>query len=138
MPPDLDELCVRLTARDPSDRPDTAELMHVVVDEIADAAATMNEAEVNRAKTQMKAGLLMALESSGARAQQLASQIFSYGRPVPLDEIVGRVESVTVESARAAGSAMLARARPAVAALGPGKGLESAAIIVEGLKRQAA
>jgi predicted Zn-dependent peptidase len=121
-----------------TDAADIGELMRVVVDEIADAAVTINEAEVARGKTQMKAGLLMALESSGARAQQLASQIFAYGRPIPLDEIVSRIENVTVESTRAAGTALLARARPAIAALGPGKGLESAATIVESLKRRAA
>jgi predicted Zn-dependent peptidase len=121
-----------------TDAADTGELMRVVVDQIAAAAATISEAEVARAKAQMKAGLLMALESSGARAQQLASQIFAYGRPIPLEEIVGRIEAVTVESTRAAGSGLIARARPAVAALGPGKGLESAATIVESLKRRAA
>jgi predicted Zn-dependent peptidase len=109
-----------------------------VVDEIAAAASGITEEEVARAKAQMKAGLLMALESSGARAQQLASQIYAYGRPIPLEEIVGRIDGVTVESARAAGTALLARARPAVAALGPGKGLESAATIVESLRRRAA
>jgi predicted Zn-dependent peptidase len=121
-----------------TDAADTSELMRVVVDEIADAAANISEAEVDRAKAQMKAGLLMALESSGARAQQLAGQIFAYGRPIPLDEIVSRIENVTVDSTRAAGASLLARARPAVAALGPGKGLESAATIVESLKRRAA
>jgi predicted Zn-dependent peptidase len=121
-----------------TDAADTGELMRVVVDEIAAAAADIGEAEIARAKAQMKAGLLMALESSGARAQQLASQIFAYGRPIPLEEIVGRIEAVTVESARAAGTALIARARPAVAALGPGRGLESAATIVESLKRRAA
>ena len=121
-----------------TDASDTGELMRVVVDEIAAAASGITEEEVARAKAQMKAGLLMALESSGARAQQLASQIYAYGRPIPLEEIVGRIDGVTVESARAAGTALLARARPAVAALGPGKGLESAATIVESLRRRAA
>jgi len=121
-----------------TDAADSGELMRVVVDETAEAAANISEAEVARSKAQMKAGLLMALESSGARAQQLASQIFAYGRPIPLDEIVGRIEAVTVESARAAGTALIARARPAIAALGPGRGLESAATIVESLKRRAA
>jgi predicted Zn-dependent peptidase len=121
-----------------TDAADTGELMRVVVDEIAAAASGITEEEVARAKAQMKAGLLMALESSGARAQQLASQIYAYGRPIPLEEIVGRIDGVTVESARAAGTALLARARPAVAALGPGKGLESAATIVESLRRRAA
>ncbi len=121
-----------------TDAADTDELMRVVVDEIAAAAANINESEVNRAKAQMKAGLLMALESCGARAQQLAGQMFAYGRPIPLDEIVARIEAVTVASTRAAGSALIARSRPAVAALGPGKGLESAATIVDSLYRRAA
>jgi predicted Zn-dependent peptidase len=85
----------------------------------------------------MKAGLLMALESSGARAEQLARQILIYGRPIPLDEIVGKIEAVTVESARAAGRALISRSRPAIAVLGPGRGLESAAAIAESLGRPA-
>jgi predicted Zn-dependent peptidase len=121
-----------------TDATDVDDLMQVVVDEIAEAAAGITEAEVARAKSQMKAGMLMALESSGARAQQLASQIFAFGRPMPLDEVVGRIEAVTPESTRAAGTALIARARPAIAALGPGKGLESAATIMESLKRRAA
>ena len=121
-----------------TDSADVKELMKVVVDETAAAAGSITEAEVNRAKAQIKVSLLMALESSGARARQLASQILTYGRPLPIEEIVSRIESVTVESTRAAGAALMARARPAIAALGPGKGLEGAATIVESLKRQAA
>jgi predicted Zn-dependent peptidase len=121
-----------------TDAADAPELMRVVVDELAAAAANISEVEVARAKAQMKAGLLMALESSGARAQQLANQMFAYGRPIPLDEIVARIEAVTVASTRAAGSALIARSRPAIAALGPGKGLETAAAIVDSLYRRAA
>jgi predicted Zn-dependent peptidase len=108
------------------------------VDETARAAAGITEAEVDKAKAQMKVGLLMALESSGARARQLANQILIHGRPIPLAEIVGKIEAVTVESARAAGHALLGRSRPAVAALGPGNGLEGAASIIDSLARRAA
>ena len=76
------------------------------------AAETSPRPRSTRAKAQMKAGLLMALESSGARAEQLARQMLIYGRPMPLEEIVARIEAVTVESARAAGRAP-DRARPA-------------------------
>jgi predicted Zn-dependent peptidase len=120
---------------DASDLPD---LMRVVVDEITNAAETITEAEIARAKAQMKAGLLMALESSSARIEQLARQMFAWGRPKPLDELVGQIEAVTVESTRAAGRALIARGRPAVAALGPGPGLESAATIAESLIQRAA
>ena len=121
-----------------TDAADLAELMRVVVGEVHAAADTISEAEVARAKAQMKAGLLMALESSGARAEQLARQILHWGRPIPLDEIVGKIDAVTVETARAAGRALIARGRPAVAALGPGAGLESAAMIADTLVARAA
>ncbi len=117
---------------------DAPELMRVVVDQIAAAAEDLTEAEVARAKAQMKAGLLMALESSRARAEQLARQMLAYGRPIPLSEIVAKVEAVTVESARAAGRRLITGSRPAVAALGPGAGLETAANIAASLYRQAA
>jgi predicted Zn-dependent peptidase len=121
-----------------TDETDAPELMRVVIDQIGNATETLNEAEVNRAKAQMKAGLLMALESSEARVGQLARQMLAYGRPIPLDEIVGKIDAVTVESARAAGRALVARGRPAIAALGPGSGLESAAAIAESLVQRAA
>jgi predicted Zn-dependent peptidase len=109
-----------------------------VIDQIANATETLHDAEINRAKTQMKAGLLMALESSEARAGQLARQMLAYGRPMPLEEIVSKVDAVTNESARAAGRALISRARPAIAALGPGNGLASTAAIAESLVRRAA
>ena len=58
----------------------------------------------------MKASLLMALESSSARAEQIARHIMIYGRPLPL-EIVAKIDAVTVESTQAAGAGA-ARAQP--------------------------
>ena len=121
-----------------TDEADAPELMRVVIDQIGNATETLNETEVNRAKAQMKAGLLMALESSEARVAQIARQMLAYGRPIPLEEIVAKVDAVTVESARAAGRALVDRGRPAIAALGPGNGLESTAAIAESLVRRAA
>ncbi len=121
-----------------TDAADVPELMNVVVDEIGEGAETITEVEVARAKAQMKAGMLMALESSGARAEQIARQMIAFGRPVPLEEMVAKIDAVTVESAKAAGRALIARSRPAVAVLGPGRGLERAAVIAESLGQRAA
>jgi hypothetical protein len=52
--------------------------------------------------------------------------------------LVARIEAVTVDTVRAAGRALIARGRPAIAALGPGTGLESAATIAESLAGRAA
>jgi predicted Zn-dependent peptidase len=121
-----------------TDAADTAELMRVIVGEIAGAADTISEPEVARARAQMKASLLMALESSGARINQLARQMITYGRPLAVEEVVAKVDAVTVETTRAAGRALIARGKMATAVLGLGSGLESAAAIAETLTRRAA
>jgi predicted Zn-dependent peptidase len=121
-----------------TDAADTPELMRVIVDQISGTAETITEPEVARVKAQMKVGLLMALESSGARIEQLARQMITRGRPIPIEELVEKVDAVTVESARAAGRALIARGKMATAVIGPGSGLESAAAIAETLTRRAA
>ncbi|MBN9580734.1 MAG: insulinase family protein [Afipia sp.] len=120
------------TGTDPADAP---EMMDVIVDEIGNAVETLTEAEVARAKAQMKAGLLMALESCSARAEQMARHILSYGRPLTVDELIARIDAVSVETTRDAARNLLGRGRPAVAALGSGRGLETAATCAEGLTR---
>ena len=121
-----------------TDGTDAPELMRVVIGEIGNAVDTITEVEVERAKAQMKAGLLMALENTGARAEQLARQLMAYGRAIPLPEIVAKIEAVTVPAVREAGRALVARSRPAIATLGPAHGLESAAAIAETLAQRAA
>ena len=118
------------TGTDPADAP---EMMEVVVDIIGDAVETLTDVEVARAKAQMKAGLLMALESCSSRAEQLARHILAYGRPQTLAEMVAKIEAVSVESTRDAARTLLARSRPAVVALGTGRGLDSAVTFAEGL-----
>src|SRR5260221_4745246 len=111
------------TRTDPGDAP---EMMEVIVDVINDDVETLTEAEVARAKAQMKAGLLMALESCSSRAEQLARHVLAYGRPLAVEELVSRIDAVSVESTRNAARALLSRSRPAVVALGSGRGLDTA------------
>jgi predicted Zn-dependent peptidase len=97
---------------------DLGELVPVMLDEIAATAEAPREAEIARAKAQMKAGLLMALESSAVRAEQLARHVLIFGRPLGLDEIVAKVDAVTVEDVRRVGRALL-KSPPTLAAVGP-------------------
>lgn len=118
------------TGTDPADAP---EMMDVIVDEIGATVESLTDAEVSRAKAQMKASLLMALESCGSRAEQLARHVMVYGRPLTPDELIVKIDAVSVESARDAGRTLLARSRPAVVALGEGRGLKAAVQRAEGL-----
>ena len=100
------------------------ELIPVVCDELSKLSAQVAEVEVARARTQLKASLLMSLEYSGARCEQLAQQILIYGRPLAVDEIVGRIEAVDIAGVRRMAD-RLAASRPTLASLGPVGRVES-------------
>ena len=97
---------------------EVGELLPLVADELTRLPETLDPAELARAKAQLRADILMARESTSARAEQLAHQLLAYGRPLDPAEIVARVDAV---DAPAVG--MLARRLAggplAFAALGP-------------------
>jgi predicted Zn-dependent peptidase len=97
---------------------DLPDLIPVILDTIEATARMPGEAEIARAKAQMKAGLLMALESSSMRAEQMARHILIWGRPLPPAELIAQIEAVTAEDVRKVGEALLA-STPTLAALGP-------------------
>jgi len=101
-----------------------AELVPVVCDELRKAAESLTEEEVRRARAQIKAGLLMGLESSMSRAEQLGQQLLVFGRPIPSAEIIAKVDAVDVETLRRVASDLFSSV-PTVAALGPIAKLES-------------
>jgi predicted Zn-dependent peptidase len=96
---------------------DAEEVVSASLDCLAEATHAIDEAEVRRAKAQMKVSLAAALESPGARAHQLGRHMQIYGRPLSVDEMIARVDAVTADDVRRAGAAML-RSAPTVAAIG--------------------
>jgi predicted Zn-dependent peptidase len=53
--------------------------------------------ELRRAKDHVKGGLVLSLESSGARMSHLARQEIYFGRQLPVDELLGAIEAVGAE-----------------------------------------
>jgi predicted Zn-dependent peptidase len=102
---------------------DVKELMPVILGELERASADITEDEIRKARAQMRAGLLMTLESPPARAGQLARQIQIFGRPLALSELIERVEAVTAEGVRRLASSIFSGRAPTVAAVGPVGGL---------------
>ena len=101
------------------------ELVSTIVTETLRLADDAAEAEVARARAQLKAGLLMSLESPSARSEQLARQMMIHGRPMSRDEIVEKVEAVDAAAVRRAVARVIGSGAPTVAALGPLDGLAS-------------
>jgi predicted Zn-dependent peptidase len=100
-------------------RPAQAEAATALALRIArDLAETLSPAELERARAQLKAGLLMGLESCAGQAEWIGRTLLSFGRPILPEEVEAAIDAVTVEAARAAGAAMLA-APLALASVGP-------------------
>ena len=77
-----------------------ADLATLTVDELKRAADDMTEAEVARARAQIKAGMLMGLESPSSRAERIARLLAIHGRVPGVDEAVARIDAVTVADVR--------------------------------------
>jgi predicted Zn-dependent peptidase len=103
---------------------EAGEVSAVVAGEMAGLAATANDAEIARAKAQLKAGLLMGLEKPSTRTEQIASQLLAYGRVMPLSEIIAKLDAVDARAVRRFGERVMASDRPSLAAVGPLKHLE--------------
>jgi predicted Zn-dependent peptidase len=71
------------------------ELTAITMDELKRAASDMTPAEVARARAQMKAGLLMGLESPSSRAERLARLVSIWDRVPTLDEVIGKIDAVS-------------------------------------------
>jgi predicted Zn-dependent peptidase len=96
-------------------------LAEVIAGEIEKCAnGQVTEQELMRAKAQIKAGVLMSLESSGARAEQMARQLLTRGRMVDADDIIARVEEQTPESMTKFAGRLLSSGRAAVTVVGAG------------------
>jgi predicted Zn-dependent peptidase len=97
---------------------EAAELLPVLCDEARKLDAGFAPAELARAKAQMKAGLLMSLESTSARCEQMAQHMLIHGTPFDPDEIVRRVDAVD-DAAIGRVVARWRSAPPTLVALGP-------------------
>lgn len=102
-----------------------SELSQVVAAQMADIAETLTVAEVERAKAQLRAGLLMGLERPSARAEQIAGHMLSFGRVVPVAELVEGLDAVDVEAVRGFAGHVIETDMPALVALGPVARVES-------------
>jgi predicted Zn-dependent peptidase len=87
-------------------------------------AGEVPEEEVKRAKDQLKGSLMLSLESSMARMSNLARQEMYQDHFMGMDEIIAKIDEVTVESVVQAANEMFRQEAIAVTALGNLNGLK--------------
>ena len=94
------------------------DLTQLTTDEMKRAAEDMTDAEVARARAQLRAGLLMGLESPSSRAERNARLLSIWGRVPAVSEAVAKIEAVDTAAVRAF-AADLTVAKSALALYGP-------------------
>ena len=102
-----------------------AELTPVIADELHKICETVTSEEVDRARTQLKSGLLMSLESSSSRCERLGRQMLIFNRSIPIEEMVTEIDAITAKDVVRVAGRLIRGSRPSLAALGPVSGLET-------------
>ncbi|WP_421782838.1 M16 family metallopeptidase [Kiloniella litopenaei] len=75
---------------------EVSELVPVVSDMLMELSSSVTEEEIVRARTQLKASILMGRESTGVRCEQLAQQLMIFDRAIPVEETVAKIDAVDV------------------------------------------
>jgi predicted Zn-dependent peptidase len=104
---------------------EAGEIAAVVAGEMEAMASNFSEAELSRARAQLKASLLMGLERASARSEQIAGQLFALGRIQSPAEIVAQLDAIDVAAVKRHAARIMQAGRPTIAALGPVGRLES-------------
>ena len=110
-----------------------AELMPAIAAEVRRLPDTLEQGELVRARNQLKASTLMALESTSTRCEQMAQHLLIFDRIVPLEEQIAKIEAVDLDAVRRVARKILA-GQPTLAAVGPLEGLEDFESIVESFR----
>ncbi|MGE4612091.1 MAG: pitrilysin family protein [Paracoccaceae bacterium] len=95
------------------------ELAELTVSEMRRATEDMSDVEVERARQQMKAGMLMGLESPSARCERLARMVSVWNRVPDLEETIAKIEAVTTRKVQDFAKKLCLTGKPAMALYGP-------------------
>jgi predicted Zn-dependent peptidase len=101
------------------------EIAPIIAGEMYALAEDASEEEAARARAQIKAGLLMGLESPQARCELIAGHLYAFGRVLPVEELIARIDAVDAAALRKFAERIAAQGEPAMAAVGPIRRLES-------------
>lgn len=108
------------------DAKDAAELAQVTAGELQALTARVGEAELARAKAQLKGSMFMGRESALARAEQAAGQVLLFGRTLEAEAVASEIDAVTADQIARLMGRILGERKSAVAILGPKPALAAA------------
>ncbi|OUJ16300.1 pitrilysin family protein [Acetobacter sp. DsW_063] len=111
---------------------EASELLPVTMAELRKVQREVGEGELARARAQLKSSLLMSLESTGSRCEQIARQLQIFGRLIPIDETVRKIDAVTAADVCRVATRIFG-GYPTLASIGPVSGVLSLSALQEQL-----
>lgn len=101
------------------------ELGTVLADELLRVTGGILETEVNRAKAQHKAAMLMGQESPASRSEVYARQMLIFDRTIPAAESIANIDAVSTARVQELAGRLFTSVTPTIAAIGPLKSATS-------------
>ncbi|MEL6921922.1 MAG: pitrilysin family protein [Pseudomonadota bacterium] len=98
---------------------DVPALTDVIIGELQKVPGSLEQKELDRARAQFRASLMMSSESAPSRAGQIARQILLFGRPIKNEELLERLDALTIDRLEDLAYRMFTSAPPTIAAVGP-------------------
>ena len=101
-----------------TDKSQVEELVPLIFAQIKEISGGLLDTEIARARAQIKAGILMSLESTSSRSEQLARQMVVFKKPLSIEDTIAKVEAVDEDAIKRVAERLLA-SPPTLTTLGP-------------------
>lgn len=101
-----------------------AGLTPVIREEMVALMDGPTDLEFGAAKAQMKSGILMALEATSSRMEQLGRQLLMFDRVIPVSEITANIDAVAPVDVASVAHKIMESANPSIAAIGEASALK--------------
>ncbi|MCE5195276.1 MAG: insulinase family protein [Nitrospiraceae bacterium] len=100
-------------------RKKVVEVIDIILKEIKGLADTVTETELQRSKDQLKGNIILALESTSGRMQNIARQEIYYGKYYSPSEIIKKINSVSLNAVKDLSQRLTMSGNTAISVLGP-------------------
>lgn len=99
------------------------DLAYAIMYETTKLAYRVSEADVTRARNQLKSSLLLHIDGTSPIAEDIGRQLLTYGRRIPFAELFARIDAVDASTIKRVANRFIYDRDIAIAAMGPIQGL---------------
>ncbi|XP_031490607.1 probable mitochondrial-processing peptidase subunit beta, mitochondrial isoform X2 [Nymphaea colorata] len=99
------------------------DLAYAIMYEMSKLSYRVSEADVTRARNQLKSSLLLHIDGTSPVAEDIGRQLLTYGRRIPIAELFARIDAVDASTVKRVANRFIFDRDVAIAAMGPIQGL---------------